>query len=544
METQNYTTEQRCAAMAALEAVLSAPDHKSGAVLHNPDGLGDENLKVLIGVGTLREVLDGWYVVCFAKEDSDPTDWYRAYWPFIVEYLNHLYPEEWCLSPDCSLDYYSADTLIPEELVIRSKFARGTVCELPFGTSLVEVRGDVPEDVLVEERFGVRLFPLHLALLKASEEKFNVPALEARTCLAKMTDPSDLIKAAKEEYYPERAMHLAGELRNIGRAEMADDIAGAVYEYMKGAEKLFSADSGKPVRLRQTGALGNRIRLMWRLMRQEVLLMKDSLDCRGCSRSVSEIILRLQDTLEHERPEIVNRTWNEMDIPGIRADYKAPEEESVVEDGTASELYKAIRKDLLLERGYRKAFRRVARDILDSLTGGNRVASLAALHYPDWNYVLFEPGVKEGLLRMPEDLWTRRSWEDSCIIGSRHATVDAAEIEDAVKALSELFQREVDPFVRAMLGHFFLIFIQPFRAGNIQTAWLLMNSQLVAAGYPWINLPEHCTGDYLNALKEAVELEHVDSLVDMLVKLINTCWKTDLRRLTEDCDYLDYGFNE
>ena len=74
MEKQNYTTEQRCAALAALENVLSNPEHRSGAVIRDTEGLGEENISILLELGSLRELLDGWYFVCFTKEDGDPTD--------------------------------------------------------------------------------------------------------------------------------------------------------------------------------------------------------------------------------------------------------------------------------------------------------------------------------------------------------------------------------------------------------------------------------------------------------------------------------------
>ena len=538
MENQNYTTEQRCAALAALENVLSNPGHRSGAVIRDTEGLDEENISILLELGSLRELLNGWYFVCFTKEDGDPTDWYRAYWPFIVAYLDTLYPGSWCLSPECSLHYYSGYTIIPEELVIRSEFAEGRIRQLPFDTCIVEIRGDAPEDVVTEDRFGVRLFPLHTALLKVPEEFFDKCHVEARTCLAMLTDPEELIKAAGEEYLPKRALRLAKELRNFGRTEMADSIKEAVAEFTKGAERIYFPQNDRPLRMTQTGPLGNRIRLMWRQMRTDVLLWKEYEKCKEGSRPAREIILRLQETLEYERPEIVVLKGLGTDMPEINRDYKGPDEEI---PEAAQELYRGMGTDLELEHGFRKAFKRVARDILDSLTGGQRIANLAAHHYADWNYVLFEPGVKAGLFKAPDLSYDRMTWEDPCIVGSRHVPFDPNELEDAVHALSEAFQREDDPFVRAVLGHFFLIYIQPFTAGNIQTAWLLMNSQLVAAGYPWIVLPDYYVEEYKTALREAAELEHVERLVVVVARLIRASWKTDLRKLAGNTEYLENG---
>ena len=548
MVNQNYTNEQKCAALSALkEFLLSRPEDRRGPVLRDIGPLGEENIRILQDDGTLREVLPGWYIVCLSKEEDDPTDWYRAYWRFIVEYLDDKYAGKWCLSPEDSLDFYSCYTVIPEELVIRSKTAKGTILQLPSGTSIVEIQGEAPEDTVREERYGVRLFPLHKALLKVPGDFFSGHELEARTCIAMISDPAALIECAKEEFYPDRARLIAAELHKIGRSETAAAITEAIDEYMEGAEGLFSTHADKPANLRKTGPLGNRILLMWRRLRREILLWKEGEGCgRGKTRPVGEVVLRMQDTPENEDFGILDVLEFERDLPDCRPDYKGgPEESAFEEEKKASKLMLdltiGIRKRALLSRGVRKAFRLVARDVLDSLTGGNKIQCLAARHYAEWNYTLIKPGADEGMFDRHELLWERRKGKDSCIPASRHIPVDPAAMEEALEALSEAFQREDEPFVRAILGHFFIIYIQPFTSGNIQTAWLLMNSQLVAAGYPWIELPDYYIEEYVKALKEAAELEHIERLVTLVVRLMRQSWKTDLRKVHRSHEFCQEG---
>ncbi|MBQ3638395.1 MAG: Fic family protein, partial [Clostridia bacterium] len=537
MEKQIYTDKQKCTALAALkEFLLSRPEGSRGPVLRDVGDLGEDNLRILLDDGTLKEVLPGWYVVCFAEKEDDPTDWYRAYWRFIVDYLDETYGGKWCLSAECSLDFYSCYTVIPEELVIRSKDARGTITGLPFGTALVQIRGEVPEDAVREERYGVRLFPLQKALLKVPAEFFRVHELEARTCVAMISDPTALIVCAKEEFYPDRARHIAAELQKIGREETATAITEAIDEYMKGAEGLFSVQPDKPAILRETGPVGNRIRLMWRRLRREVLMWKEGANSGARTRTAREVVLRMEDTLENGNPGVMDAPEFERDLPDCRPDYKtSPEESDGEEDEKLSrlmrEMTKGIRKSSLLSRGTHEAFRLVARDILDSLTGGNKIQCLAAIHYPEWNYNLFKPGIDEGLFDRSVLVFDRRKAKDSCVPASRHIPVDPAAMDEAVHALSEVFQRETDPFVRAILGHFFIVYIQRFVSGNIQTAWLVMNSQLVAAGYPWLELPDYHREEYIRALKEAVELEHIERLVTLVIKLMRDSWRTDLRKI-------------
>jgi hypothetical protein len=48
--------------------------------------------------------------------------------------------------------------------------------------------------------------------------------------------------------------------------------------------------------------------------------------------------------------------------------------------------------------------------------------------------------------------------------------------------------------------------------------------------------------EYMKALKEAVELEHIDRLVALMARLMRASWKTDLRKLMANFDYMDNGF--
>ena len=52
-------------------------------------------------------------------------------------------------------------------------------------------------------------------------------------------------------------------------------------------------------------------------------------------------------------------------------------------------------------------------------------------------------------------------------------------------AMFKALQGEEDPWVKAVLGHFFFVHIHPFSAGNGRTARFLMNVLLVAHGFPW-----------------------------------------------------------
>lgn len=76
-------------------------------------------------------------------------------------------------------------------------------------------------------------------------------------------------------------------------------------------------------------------------------------------------------------------------------------------------------------------------------------------------------------------------------------------VRDAMPALIELMEEEEDALARAVLGHFFFVFIHPYMDGNGRTARLIMNAMLVTAGYPWRVITVEKRAAYMEALERA-----------------------------------------
>ena len=70
----------------------------------------------------------------------------------------------------------------------------------------------------------------------------------------------------------------------------------------------------------------------------------------------------------------------------------------------------------------------------------------------------------------------------------------------------ELLESEDNAIVRAILGHFFFVYIHPYMDGNGRTARFLMNVMLVTGNYPWriVTVEERTT--YMAALEKASKL--------------------------------------
>ena len=110
-------------------------------------------------------------------EKDDKSDWYRAYWRFIVAYLDDKYGDAWCLSADSSLLFHSGNGLVPTQLTVRCDREDDSVLKLPCGLELLEVgvRG-MDEEAVKEPRYGLRLFSLPHALMMASPWFFGSSA--------------------------------------------------------------------------------------------------------------------------------------------------------------------------------------------------------------------------------------------------------------------------------------------------------------------------------------------------------------------------------
>ncbi|WP_234406879.1 hypothetical protein [Prolixibacter bellariivorans] len=101
--------------------------------------------KLLKANGFVRDVIKGWYISCRPDERAgDTTSWYMSFWDFISRYLNERFGDKWCLSPDQSLLLHGGSRVIPKQLLVRSPLANNNVVQLLHGTSIFDLRLDIP----------------------------------------------------------------------------------------------------------------------------------------------------------------------------------------------------------------------------------------------------------------------------------------------------------------------------------------------------------------------------------------------------------------
>ena len=157
-------------------------------------------------------------------------------------------------------------------------------------------------------------------------------------------------------------------------------------------------------------------------------------------------------------------------------------------------------RDALAARGYWQAFQQV-KDAVASIIGGAPAGILVRDAHRDWYRELFQPSVAAGILR-PAALAGYRN-HPVYLRGSRHVPPRAETVTDAMSALFDLLEREPEPSVRVVLGHWLFGYIHPYPDGNGRIARFLMNAMLASGGYPWTVIRVEDRASYLSTLETA-----------------------------------------
>jgi len=77
-----------------------------------------------------------------------------------------------------------------------------------------------------------------------------------------------------------------------------------------------------------------------------------------------------------------------------------------------------------------------------------------------------------------------------------------------------------EPYIKAVMLHFFVALLQPFYDGNKRTARLLMNFVLLQNDYPLLSIPVKIRKKYIDAMINGYENLDIDDLVKLLGELL------------------------
>ncbi len=157
-------------------------------------------------------------------------------------------------------------------------------------------------------------------------------------------------------------------------------------------------------------------------------------------------------------------------------------------------------------RRYFETHNLVKEDLVRVIRGEN-AGTVFRNALPRWYQALFSPSVQACILEA-SDLAGYRN-DQVFIRGALHVPLSKEAVRDCMPVLFELLEREREPQLRAVLGHFVFAYIHPYMGGNGRLARFLMNLMLVPAGYVWTVIPVERRTEYMNVLEQASSLANI-----------------------------------
>lgn len=463
------------------------------------DQLSRTDRQRLLQAGFIREVMKGWYAP--ARPDEPEAEkrpaWYASFWGFCSGYLEDRFGGEWCLSPQSSISLHAGDWTVPKELRVRSPQGGNKPTALPFGTSLFDVRLDVPpagdRQVLsippasnarlpsLAGGHDPRVFTLPAALIASPPGYFTANPAPLRTALGMVADSADLLRRLQPDGRTVVAGRLAGAFRSIGRSDLADELLRSM---RKAGHLVHETDPFAKPAARPRAGSDDRISSLWSAMREPVL------------RAFPPPPPQAEDPatyLEHLDALYVADAYHSLSLEGYAVTPELIEQVRPGHRGAADS--HPQNRNALAIRGYRQAFRRVMKSIQTILGGENPVA-VVQRDCEGWYANLFGPSIAAGL--------------------SNPSHLDEALLPEFFSLLAE----EAEPRVRVVLGHFLFTQIQPRSEGNGIMARFVMNAMLAADGYPWTLLPIEQAPEYRRALQSAGATHDIRPLAEFLARRV------------------------
>ncbi len=465
----------------------------------------------LVKNGFIKEVMKGWYIPTRPEEPAgERTAWYASFWGFCGDYLTSRFGGQWCLSPEQSLCIHSGNWNVPNQLLVRAAKGGNKPISLLYGTSIMDVRLNLPNKNDIEIKENIRIMSLSAALIACAPGYYANNAIDARAALFMISDASEILHKLLDGGHSTVAGRLAGAFRNIGKNRIADNII----EAMRAAGYSITENDPfeeKPVIIFSEHALSpyvSRMRMHWADMRGVVL---KHFPPAPLSHQTTDEYLTHVDEL------YLTDAYHSLSIEGYRVS------EALIERVRSGNWDPETNRkdkeyaDALAARGYWQAFQAVKKSVKKVLNH-NSPGEVAGNDHSIWYRELFAPSVSAGLIGA-SDLAGYRN-QPVHIRKSRHAPPRCEAVRDLMPAFFSLLKDEESPAVKAVLGHFFFVYIHPYVDGNGRLGRFLMNVMLAGGGYPWTVIPIETRNDYMATLEEASVRKNIEPFSMFLAQLV------------------------
>ncbi len=480
---------QRALADALRRAQTAAPSH-----ILRTSQLSRSDRGLLLRLGFLVEAIKGWYALTTPQaQPGDTTFWHLHFWSFVSAYLEARYGKGYCLSPEHSLDLWTAATQTPKQLIVQT--ARGGVftLKLPNNTSILLYpnRKNLPEKPEIKQ--GVQVMPLALALTRVTPSYFTKSPTNAELAL-RMVRPEELSRVLLTgDVNLQAAGRLIGGLRHLGLVEASERLQGDLVAagLTPKPENPFEG----PARL-TAGALlptpyAGRVEAMWAKLRPVVL--ENFPGAPKTRPDDHEYMQRVKEIYAHD-------AYHSLSIEGYQV---TPELIERIADGKwepTGSPGDRLQVDAMAAKGYHEAFKE-ATSSLGDIFRGRSPERVVERDLQRWYRALFSPSVQANII--PASALAGYRERRVFIRGSEHVPPAVEAVPAYMEAFFAALAAEESPAVRAVLGHFIFVFIHPYSDGNGRIARFLMNLMLASGGYNWTVIRVEHRAQYMAALEKA-----------------------------------------
>lgn len=468
--------------------------------------------------GFLKPIIRGWYLLdadVSAKNTGDSALWQESIWAFYAQYLAEKEGENYCLAPDISLDLHTGNNQLPQQLLVYTTGRSSVRFGLPDGTQLLRIPMKTLPDT-VEHIHGLRVYPLGLALAKASPGYFRNSSLDARIAL-QMTNFQVLSRALLETKNYAAMCRLVGAYEQLGDKSMAKKLTASLES--AGFDKIVSVnpfDKLQPaiIQPRLKSPYAARLAMLWQSARSQVIDNFPEVN-RQKKRSIITTLKEIDDIYVHD-------AYHSLSIEGYSV---TPELIRRVSQGDWHPDKEGRDRDIknaLAAKGYWDAFNKVKQSIRE-LYEGEALKDVIDTGIQTWYAALFGPCVDAGIIPAT-DLAGYRT-RPVYIRGSRHVPPAVSAVMDTMEQLLDLIAGETHGGAAAVLGHHLLGYIHPYPDGNGRTARFLMNLLFTHSGYPWTIIRIENRRRYLVTLEQASIHSTIKPFTEFIVESMGAVYE-------------------
>lgn len=472
-----------------------------------------EHREVLVANGFLKLIVKGWYMPSRPDEaPGDTTAWYASMKDFVRGYCDQRFKNDWYVSPEFSIALHAGSTVMPRQVIVHAKKGTNSQLALPGDTSLFDyLAKDFAPQQAITETAGLRALHLPWALTRLSEAYYKSNSTDVQLALAPLRDVSELLAILLEGAHSVVAGRLAGALRAIRRAELADQLVDTMRKagFVVTESNPFDVAPVQLVFSRSESPYVARLRLYWQSMRETALSMFDPEP--GLPKDTGAYL----DDIEER---YASDAYHSLSIEGYTVSAELIERVRAGNWNPDDHKSDAKNRDAMAARGYWQAHNAVKASIKRILRGENAGEVLRTDHRT-WYQELFAPSVAAGILK-PADLAGYRNAQ-VYIRNSKHVPPPKEAVRDSMPALFDMLAEESSAAVRAVLGHWVFVFIHPYMDGNGRLGRFLTNAMLASGGYPWTIIRTDHRPEYMTALEQASVHGNITDFAKLIARLVH-----------------------